>query len=63
MCIRDSYRGEATEHDEKGNGLGLAFTREVARMHGGDVVLESEAGAGSTFTLRLPVGGQSRSAI
>ncbi len=57
------YRGEATEHDEKGNGLGLAFTREVARMHGGDVVLESEAGAGSTFTLRLPVGGQSRSAI
>lgn len=57
------YRGTATETTEKGNGLGLAFTREVARMHGGDVELESEPGAGCTFTMRLPVGGQSRSAI
>ncbi|NND97050.1 MAG: PAS domain-containing sensor histidine kinase [Pirellulaceae bacterium] len=53
----------AVDGDERGNGLGLAFTREVVRMHGGDVELESNLGEGSTFTMRLPVSGQSRSGI
>ena len=38
-----------------GTGLGLNITRHFARMLGGDVHVESEPGAGSVFTLLLPV--------
>jgi PAS domain S-box-containing protein len=38
-----------------GTGLGLALVREIAELHGGRVTVESEAGAGTIFTLRLPL--------
>jgi GAF domain-containing protein len=37
-------------------GLGLAISRKLARMMGGDVTVTSEAGKGSVFTVRLPGG-------
>jgi len=49
------YRRENKEtRDESGFGLGLAFTKEVAMRHGGEVVVESEVGKGSVFIFSIP---------
>jgi signal transduction histidine kinase len=42
------------DDDTPGAGLGLAFVRDIVQLHGGRVTVESEVGAGSVFTLRLP---------
>ncbi len=42
-------------HDVKGSGLGLAIVRHVAEAHRGRVELESRPGAGSVFSLWLPL--------
>jgi PAS domain S-box-containing protein len=40
----------------EGSGIGLALAAELARLQGGTLTVTSEPGAGSTFTLRLPLG-------
>ena len=50
-------------HDERvhqitGSGLGLALAREVIRLHGGDITVQSQIDQGTTFTLTLPVHAQ-----
>jgi two-component system phosphate regulon sensor histidine kinase PhoR len=38
-----------------GSGLGLAFSQEVARLHGGNISIRSQLNQGSCFTLELPI--------
>jgi two-component system, OmpR family, sensor histidine kinase SenX3 len=45
---------QARSRETGGTGLGLAIVRHVATNHGGDVLVVSEEGVGSTFTLRVP---------
>jgi CheY-like chemotaxis protein len=44
----------STTRNYGGTGLGLTLSRRLCRMMGGDITVESEAGEGSTFTIRLP---------
>jgi len=50
------YRaGRSETQGRRGSGVGLALVRHVAAAHGGRVTVESEPGAGSRFTLWLPL--------
>ncbi len=40
--------------DEEGSGVGLALVREIVTQHGGRILVDSQPGAGSRFTIVLP---------
>jgi CheY-like chemotaxis protein len=52
---RFAQADETTTRKYGGTGLGLALTKAFAGLMGGDVVLESVEGRGTTFTLTVPV--------
>jgi len=49
------YRRASNVAGVRGTGLGLAGSREIMRQMGGDIVVASREGKGSTFTVTLPI--------
>ena len=49
------------EQNTQGEGIGLAYVRNLARRLGGNVAVRSDFGKGSTFTVTLPASFTTRS--
>lgn len=51
------YQGdEQGNRANKGSGIGLSLTRELVELHSGTIQVQSEAGSGTTFTVKIPMG-------
>jgi signal transduction histidine kinase len=58
QILRKFARGSAAKaHGIKGTGIGLAMVKHIVDAHGGEILIDSKPGEGSTFTIQLPSGG------
>lgn len=54
-AVFDRYFHTTADKKHDSTGLGLTIAQELARLHHGEITLQSEVGRGSIFTLRLPL--------
>ncbi|HEX2979935.1 MAG TPA: HAMP domain-containing sensor histidine kinase [Anaerolineaceae bacterium] len=52
------YRGKTANRFSSGMGLGLSIAKDLVEAHGGRLIVESQVGQGSSFTIHLPKTGQ-----
>jgi signal transduction histidine kinase len=55
--LADIFKPFVSSKGSRGTGLGLAVSRKTLREHDGDILVQSEPGLGSTFSMRLPLKG------
>jgi signal transduction histidine kinase/pSer/pThr/pTyr-binding forkhead associated (FHA) protein len=53
--LAEIFRPFISTKGSRGTGLGLPVSRKILREHGGDILVQSQPGQGSTFALRLPL--------
>lgn|GEM_PF-825605 len=54
-AVWNRYQARGSGEAHKGVGLGMTIVQMIARQHGGNVVLESQAGVGTKVTVSLPL--------
>ena len=56
LIFKKFYRAQMGNiHDIKGHGLGLTYVKKIVDLHFGSIKLKSKKGAGTTFTVSLPL--------
>jgi len=55
LCTPFSQIESQHSKSHKGSGLGLALTKSLVELHGGEFIMESELGIGTTVTIKLPL--------
>jgi signal transduction histidine kinase len=53
--IFDIFQRLSNNRESSGSGIGLAYCKKIARLHHGEIWVESQPGQGSTFYFTLPI--------
>lgn len=53
--FRRFYEGDYRKFKTIGTGIGLSLTKDLVTLHGGEITVESEPGAGTCFKVKLPI--------